>query len=52
MSLIISRRMGEPSWPASTMPTRPPSEVPIQSTRSAPVRAISATMSAQYCGRA
>ena len=52
MSLTTSRRIGEPSWPASTMPTRPPSEVPIQSTASAPSRAISAAMSTQYCGRA
>ena len=52
MSLTTSRRIGLPGKPASTIPISPPSEVPTQSTCSAPTPARSALMSAQYWGSA
>ena len=51
-SFSTSLVTGESFCAASAMPTRPPSEVPTQCTRSTSRRAISVTMSATYCGTA
>jgi len=48
-SLMTSFVIGEPGWPASMMPIRPPIEVPTQCTDSTPSLAISVTMSFVYC---
>ena len=50
ISLITMRRMGLPGSPASTIPMRPPNEVPTESISTAPSAAIRAVMSLQYCG--
>ena len=53
-SLRTGAASGSSAWPASTMPMRPPMLVPTTSSRSigcvACSCAISATMSAAYCG--
>jgi hypothetical protein len=46
-SLRIRRRIGLPGSAAISMPIWPPSEVPIQSTCSAPLRAITAAVAAR-----
>ncbi len=52
MSLMTIRRIGVPREAASTMPVRPPKDVPIQSISVVMPRwAMSPAMSAAYCGR-
>src|SRR6266536_478720 len=50
MSFTTSRATGDFGCAAATMPSSPPIDVPIQSTFSAPVRAISAVNVVRYVG--
>ena len=49
-SLTTSRATGDFGNAAIVMPSRPPIDVPIQSTVSAPLRAINAVSTVRYVG--